>query len=324
VEVCLDKLDQPSIVMHLHITTFFHQLLCQAECSVTEIKRFVFCIVPIIILLGVTANAYGQTSYYSLLIGVNNGAGWAETQQSLSMMERIARQNDHHAVVLAGVYATRKNILDTLKSIGTQIKDVKDASFLLYFNGYGGLKDDPYDGDEESGYDNTIIVYDDAILDDEITDLLRKYFKHSLNIMVVDAYYPQASSYNFLLMDFRLSGDTNRCYYETVARNQMALGRVCPSGAVREISDDFSLIYAGSGALNINGQPATNNSLTRWLAWIYSDHRHNNRHRRISYRDLFCELNNKAIARGEALQYLEIGSSILLENYQKPFYPVKQ
>lgn len=298
--------------MHLHVAS--------AVIPLFKISwRLPRATILISLLLGVAYNALCQPSqHYSVLIGVNKGTGWADTQHSLSKMERMASQNNRHTVVLADAMATRENILDTIAYVGRQINDVQDASFLFYFNGYGAAPDD--EEEEQSGYDNAIIVHDGIIRDDELTEILRKFFTTSSNIMIIDAAYPEASvSYGFLLMDFRVGDGAQPYKYEVAARNQMVQRRICSQAQEQVIVDDFNLVYVGSGGLNINRQPAVNNVLTYWLTRIYSERRRNNAHRRITYCDLLCDLRDKITSLGETLHYLEIGNNAASINNQKPF-----
>jgi hypothetical protein len=293
----------------------FLQLLCRISIAKRFPSRLVLAF-PFI----VSCAAFGQaTQYYSLLIGVNNGTGRTETQLSLNKMVRIASQNDHYTIILSDELATRKNILDTLKSIGAQIGNSENIGFLFYFNGYGREIDD-YEDEEQSVSDNAVVVYDGVILDDEITAILRKDFKKSSNVMIIDIAYSEASiSYSFLFLDFSLGLAASRYKYEVMARNRMSGNGLCSSFNEDAIVGDFSLVYVGSGGLNIDRKPATNNMLTYWLSRIYSNHRRNNRQKKISYRNLFCDLRDKMISHGQPLQYFEIGKNASVINNGKPF-----
>jgi hypothetical protein len=117
----------------------------------------------------------------SLHIGINecdpeHYGGWSGPlkgcESDCDAMSKIALAKGFDPVVLKTKDATRQNVIDTIADIAAKC-DAGDA-FLLTYSGHGNTHKDHF-GDEADGRDETWVLHDDELFDDEIRGLLTKF-----------------------------------------------------------------------------------------------------------------------------------------------------
>jgi hypothetical protein len=78
--------------------------------------------------------------------------------------------NQADAVVLTDHQATRRAVFDAIRQLSARIGD--NDTLVVFFSGHGDRRSDD-NGDELDGMDETIILADGALVDDELVELLR-------------------------------------------------------------------------------------------------------------------------------------------------------
>lgn len=73
------------------------------------------------------------------------------------------------AIMLTDQQATRRNLLSSIRQLSSRIG--ANDTLVLFFSGHGDNRPDT-NGDELDGMDETIILYDGALLDDELANAL--------------------------------------------------------------------------------------------------------------------------------------------------------
>ncbi len=144
----------------------------------------------------------------SLHIGLNavdpaRYDGWdgrlAGCENDAHAMEQIASSLNYKTQVLLTTAATSKAVMDAIKSAARQLK--KDDIFFLTYSGHGGQVDD-LNGDEPDRKDETWVLFDRELVDDELHEL---YNRFRLGVRIV------------VLSDSCHSGTVTRALYERTA-----------------------------------------------------------------------------------------------------------
>lgn len=259
---------------------------------------------------------------YSLIVGLKeidasayagkqkiyNSAATAGVDIDISEMKRIAESNGHIITSLFNREATRNRILDTIIDIGKKVK--KGDSFIFYFSGHGDFVKD-INGDEVSGFDQVMVAYNDFIVDDEIYALLKRYFKQTDNIMIVDACHSSTSwKYKSAHIDFMMG--TSKVSEQGNKLNGLSryLPETCKLDTLKLSKEPFDLIYFGAtGDESLAAGDLNGGLLTSCLCRIIASARYNNIWNQYSYRRLakeLCEMMSMEYS-NQGFQYHEIG-----------------
>lgn len=299
-------------------------------------KKYKLLFLILFVNYGIT-NLFSQTSKtYHLIVGLEyiNDSNYSARHNrtydqkatsgvpnDIFKMKRIAERNDHIITTLTNEKATVKNVMSEIISIGKQIK--KDDTFFLYFTGHGDVIKD-VNGDEESGYDQVLVLYDDFLLDDDIYTLLTNYFTTTKNIMVVDACHSSTSyKYAKYFLDFKFKkAGSNKFLNEknAIQQNYLDESGICVFENKIDIDEPFNLIYFGATedentALgNING-----GLLTYYLDIVINKAISVGNWNTYTYLKLACELNYYMQSEKQNLQYHEIGKTVSTYTNQTPF-----
>lgn len=294
-------------------------------------------LITVILLLSVLSTFAQSPQTYNLIVGMEkiNDAAYkkkydkefdqdatAGVPKDEQRMIKIANRNGNNITQLRNENATVENIKKAIISIGTVIK--KGDTFIFYFSGHGDVLKD-LNGDEKSGFDQTMVAYDDFLIDDDVYTLLNKYFRESKNIMIVDACH-SATSYKLfgLSIDFKtLKNKKNKFLNETKALTEdydSSLNEACNFGNGEVIDEPFNLIYFGAtedektatgdgngGLLTIIMDTVINKALVagNWNTYTYSK--------------LACEIKKVMRQKKQNLQYHEIGKNVTKYSNQIPF-----
>lgn len=144
----------------------------------------------------------------SLHIGLNSVdpskyEGWdgtlAACENDAISMEQIASSLGYETHKLITKNATRAAVIDAMSKAAAKLKD--EDIFLLTYSGHGGQVPDK-NGDEIDGEDETWVLYDGELVDDQLHEL---YLKFSAGTRIV------------VLSDSCHSGTVSRAAYERIA-----------------------------------------------------------------------------------------------------------
>jgi len=151
----------------------------------------------------------------SLHIGLNSVdpnsyEGWdgqlAGCVNDANSMKQIAADAGYEPKQLITQKATREAVREVILTVAKQVG--KDDIFLLTYSGHGGQVDDT-NGDETDGKDETWVLYDGQLVDDELYQLYTQ-FKPGVRI--------------FVLSDSCHSGSVTRAMYEEMAPIEAKFG----------------------------------------------------------------------------------------------------
>lgn len=117
----------------------------------------------------------------SLHIGVNecdpeHYGGWSGPlkgcERDCDAMSKIALAQGFDPVVLKTKQATRQNVIDAIEDIAAKCEE--GDAFLITYSGHGNTHKDHF-GDEKDGRDETWVLHDDELFDDEIRGLFTRF-----------------------------------------------------------------------------------------------------------------------------------------------------
>ena len=117
----------------------------------------------------------------SLHIGINecdpeHYGGWdgklEGCENDCNVMSEIALRNGFDPRVIKTKEATRKRVMDEIISFTEKCEP--GDTFLLTYAGHGNYHKD-HSGDETDGYDETWVLYDDELFDDEIHGMFTQF-----------------------------------------------------------------------------------------------------------------------------------------------------
>lgn len=236
----------------------------------------------------------------------------------ISNFSIIAEINSHDLIILMDERADRHNILKVIDSIGNVIQD--GDYFIFYFSGHGDLMKD-LNNDEESGYDQVLVAYDDYIIDDEIFERLNRYFVESNNIMIVDACHSSTSyksAFGSLMNNLESVNSFN--IIEMLSSNYN-FSFLCDFYSPEFPQENhFPLIYYGATPdLEFAFGNEDGGLLSYYLYEIFSDASGIGNWNQYSYRRLACELYDRMLLHKQVLQYHELGDKVNLYNNNTPF-----
>jgi metacaspase-1 len=127
----------------------------------------------------------------SLHIGLNSVdpgsyAGWdgrlVACENDARDMHRIASSLGYTSRILLTQEATRTAVLNVLADATSQLQ--RDDIFLLSYSGHGGQVDDLNGDEPDDGKDETWVLYDAEVVDDELHELYTR-FKPGVRIVVL-------------------------------------------------------------------------------------------------------------------------------------------
>eukprot|EP00440_Ansanella_granifera_P029905 gb/GFBE01032487.1/.p1 GENE.gb/GFBE01032487.1/~~gb/GFBE01032487.1/.p1 ORF type:complete len:405 (+),score=85.76 gb/GFBE01032487.1/:1-1215(+) len=121
-------------------------------------------------------------------LGGPGGLGLDTAHGAATMKQLMAKYHVTDCVELCRQQCTRGNLLKALFEIGSRCD--KDDSFILYYTGHGSRLPDQ-DGDEEDGYDETMVLVDetgqrDDLRDDDLAMWLVNYVKADRLLLLFD------------------------------------------------------------------------------------------------------------------------------------------
>jgi hypothetical protein len=284
--------------------------------------------------LGLTLHLPGKAAQkrFALIIGANalNDQAYLKNHQKqyghdaisgvwkdVASIQRILTPSGYECTQLTGPDANRQAILDAIKRIGAQVK--AGDQFLFYYSGHGDVVRDT-NGDEESGSDQVLVAYDNYVIDDELDELLRRYFTSTFNCMIIDACH-SGSTYKMtsFFLDFKKKiADQPAFAHEKMAVKQQALMQQCSFNEV--INEPYQLIYFGAtadDALSIGN--SNGGLLTISLNSIFNTARSTGQWNTYTYRKLACALYGRLNSQHQSLQYHEIGADAATFANRKPF-----
>jgi metacaspase-1 len=140
----------------------------------------------------------------------NSYEGWDGTlvacENDANSMQKIASSLGYETQQLITRKATRAAVIDTLSKAAQELE--KDDIFFLSYSGHGGQVPDT-NGEERDGKDETWVLYDGELVDDELHELYT-HFKPGVRIIV--------------LSDSCHSGTVTRAMYERTAPIEAEFG----------------------------------------------------------------------------------------------------
>ncbi|GEM_PF-1560988 len=244
----------------------------------------------------------------------------------IEKMKKIAQRNGHDHIELTDKEATVTAIKNTIETIAKKVRN--GDTFIFYFSGHGDVLPDK-NGDEKTGFDQALVAYDDFLVDDEIYELLNKYFKKTNNVMIVDACHSSTTyKYAHFFLDFKIGKAKALKYANEEKAMKAESGQeevfensgTCNLGKNEDIHEAFNLIYLGAtedentAQGNINGGLLTvcmDNVITMALAsgaW-----------KNYTYARMACEVAKRMMQKSQNLQYHEIGISVDKYAEKTPF-----
>lgn len=126
--------------------------------------------------------------------GWDGRSGCLGCELDVDNIARILDPLEYQSRVLKTKAATAKAVLGELEKAASQCE--AGDLFLFYFSGHGGQNDDG-DGEEEDGQDETLVVYDREIIDDEIDAVFRK-FRAGVRIFMLSDSCNSGTNYRML------------------------------------------------------------------------------------------------------------------------------
>lgn len=211
-------------------------------------------------------------------------------------MGRILGSHGYHLHTLKTESATRDNILNTMSDISQKV--VEDDIFVFYYSGHGGQQLDT-DGDEEDGYDETLIVYDQIIIDDELFEQFKMFPDGVRIVMISDSCNSGTNYKNRRDIPFEKATPLNLFRsFGTRSRNE-AMFQLIHMGGCRD--GDASYGYHGGGEFTIA------------LCQALSDKTFSG-----SYYELY-EKTRSMIRTSQKVQYNEFGNITNNFRSEKPF-----
>jgi len=127
-------------------------------------------------------------------------------EKDAQAMQGILRPMGYEIKILLTREATAKRILDGLRESVASLEE--GDIFVFYFSGHGGqsleLKDEP--GDEKDGLDETLVVYDRRIIDDELNEIWMQAREGARLVMISDSCNSGTSYMARIGMNFAASG----------------------------------------------------------------------------------------------------------------------
>jgi hypothetical protein len=140
----------------------------------------------------------------------NSYEGWDGTlvacENDADSMQKIASSLGYETQKLITRKATRSAVIEAISKTARELE--KDDIFLLTYSGHGGQVPDT-NGDEPDGKDETWVLYDGELIDDELHELYTQ-FKPGVRILV--------------LSDSCHSGSVTRAMYERTAPIEAEFG----------------------------------------------------------------------------------------------------
>ena len=116
--------------------------------------------------------------------GWNGENGCWGCELDVDNMARILDAQGFNVIMMKTESATHDNILDKLSSIAHAIDD--DDIFVFYYSGHGGQQVD-LDSDELDGHDETLVAYDQEIIDDELYQRFKLFPAGTRIVMISDS-----------------------------------------------------------------------------------------------------------------------------------------
>lgn len=111
--------------------------------------------------------------------------GCKGVSHDLAVMENLLTQKGYSVKVLKNQQATSKEILKSMVGIKNKMK--AGDIFTFYYSGHGGSKHD-FDGDElDDNQDETLIVYDRDLIDDELNAVWTQFPENVRILMISDS-----------------------------------------------------------------------------------------------------------------------------------------
>ena len=130
---------------------------------------------------------------YSLHVGMNrvnpnHYDGWSgdlpSCENDAIVMQKIAEQLGYNTELLLTTQANKKNLTTYLKEFSSSLQP--DDVFLFTFSGHGGRKpQDTPDSSEIDRIDETLCLYDEMLIDDELKNIYWPLFKPGVRILCV-------------------------------------------------------------------------------------------------------------------------------------------
>jgi hypothetical protein len=272
-------------------------------------------VVTLIIGLSTVDNSKFETKYQKQY----SGEATAGVPNDILSISNIAELNSHIKIILRDEHASKSNILETLDSIGKIVNE--GDYFIFYFTGHGDLIKDN-NNDETSGFDQTLVAFDDYLFDDEIYKVFVRVFYKTFNIMIIDACH-SSTSYKFLSLNNKFNKIQSNYIYNTrsIFNDKSVFYDLCSYESIEiQLREPISLIYLGA---TLDEELAWGDSngglLTFYLNQIYSNATGFGNWNQYNYRRLACELYDKMILHNQILQYHELGSKVHLFNKNIPF-----
>lgn len=100
-----------------------------------------------------------------------------------SMAKILSSAGDYTINILKTELATASTILNCIESAADTL--VADDMFVFYYSGHGGNRNTGTSPQEPDGKDETLIVYDREIIDNELAKLWRKKFAPGVRIVML-------------------------------------------------------------------------------------------------------------------------------------------
>lgn len=130
--------------------------------------------------------SHGQSLHIGLnSVDPNSYEGWGGTlaacENDADSMQKIASSLGYKTQQLITRKATRSAVIEAISKAAQELK--KDDIFLLTYSGHGGQVPDT-NGDEPDGKDETWVLYDGELIDDELHKLYTQ-FKPGVRIVVL-------------------------------------------------------------------------------------------------------------------------------------------
>ena len=142
---------------------------------------------------------------HALLVGLNSvdsatHAGWDGKngcygcELDVDNIAAILRQMGYSPSILKTAAATSTTVLHGLRSAAQVLKE--GDIFVLYYAGHGGRQPD-YNNDERDGHDETLVLYDRDVVDDELAEIWG-FFRSGVRIVMISDSCNSGSNYRGL------------------------------------------------------------------------------------------------------------------------------
>jgi hypothetical protein len=260
--------------------------------------------------------AWSQGSY-SIIIGVDqvDGKRYAENKRAhyeltraltddMRKTESVASVSGHRIISLKNAAATRKHILDTLQSVGKGA--ARQERVFIYLLGYGDSVTDKKH-DEQTGFDQAFLTYDDLLTDDDLFDVLRQFYSDKLIVLFTDLIhlkYTDKESEQFML-DFTGRNEGIASGQHIDSHGQFSPGEI--------VDEKYNLIYFG-----VTQSTTSTRQLANELYSIRRSAKLRNKLRATTFRKVAEDVNIE-FRKDRVFFYREIGKTIGSYEQASPF-----